>query len=709
MNSNEKFDFIKNAYEKGIQETPQGISKENITEMLNNTKQEPKPARVIPIRRIAAVAATFIVVICAVFAGSKAWDKFYTQSITSEDYAEIETHFLGLYSQYKTNAVVEFVDDALDGAVDFLYGAVSKNDVSADMAIPEAAAPESGNLAPTQAVSQSVTSNNTTNHGETNVQVENVDEADIIKNDGEYIYILTDSSEDNLYSGDVIHIIRGSDLEEAVKLSVERKENTVFHGEEMYVEGDKLILIGRTADVKIKEEKKEGKTEVHNSGMNVVATTTPAYIPDGIEVHTTYDFAERPEYHTIILTYDISDISKPQLVSEKKQSGEYKSSRMIDGILYTVSNYWVDFSSDSTEKEVVDTCVPKVNGERIPAEDIEIKIEENTRRYTVITASDIESEGLSGAAYAYLGNSEEIYCSTDTLYFVYSDYDNKTNEDTTVINAISLSKDKISRKATGSVKGYFNNQFSMDEYDGYLRVATTGYNHSTFKDESNLYVLDDKLELVGKLENMADNEEIKSVRFVGEKAYVVTFEQTDPLFVIDLSKPTEPKVSGYVKLPGYSTYLHPISADYIVGVGFGGTEESANLSALKVTLFDVSDPENPKVASNFEVCEAGTEITDCDNHKAFLYYPEKNLIGIPVKKYNYTNGYREVFSYAVLEVKDGELQLKNGYVHQQDEGTRLGGMFRGTYIDDTIYTISDISICAFELDSGDFIKMTALK
>lgn len=706
MKNDERLDFIRNVYESEKQDLPDELSKENIVGMLGSVQQGPKPEKIVVIRKIASLAAAFIVIICAVLAGSKAWDKFYTQSITTEEYAEIETHFLGLYSKYKTNAVVAFVDDAVDGAVDFLYDSIGSDKfASADTADPEEGAPESDNMTPTMAVTQSLNSTNGSMHGQTNVQVENVDEADIIKNDGEYIYILTGSGEDNLYSGDVIRIIRGSDLKEVTTLSVERKENTVFNGKEMYVQGDKLVLIGNTAEVIIEEESKSSDDKVVYNGL---METTTAYAPGSTQAHTVYCFAESPEYDTVILTYDISDISKPELISEKKQSGEYKSSRMIDEILYTVSNYWVSFDYDGSEKEVIEVCVPKVNGERIPAEDIEIKLEENTRRYTVITASDTASEDLSGGAYAYLGNSEEIYCSTDTLYFVYSDYDNKTNEDTTVINAISLSKDKISRKATGSVYGYFNNQFSMDEYNGYLRVATTGYNNSTFKDESNLYVLDDKLEIVGKLENMADNEEVKSVRFVGDTAYVVTFEQTDPLFVIDLSKPTEPKVSGFVKLPGYSTYLHPISSDYLVGVGFGGTEESADLSALKVTLFDVSDPENPKVVSNFEVCEAGTEITDSDNHKAFLYYPEKNLIGIPVKKYNYTNGYREVFSYAVLEIKDGELQLKNGYVHQQ-EGTRLGGMFRGTYIDDTLYTISDSSICAFGLDSGELIKMTEYK
>ena len=327
-------------------------------------------------------------------------------------------------------------------------------------------------------------------------------------------------------------------------------------------------------------------------------------------------------------------------------------------------DYSVYIGKTESEKEVLDICVPKVNGERISAEDIDTKIDDNSRSYTVITASDTASGNLSGASYAYLCNSEKVYCSADTLYFTYSDYSDLKQRQTTVINAIGLSKDKISKKAEGSVYGHINNQFSMDEYDGYLRIGTTGYNSATFKDESNLYVLDDELKLVGELEDIADNEEIKSVRFAGNKAYVVTFEQTDPMFVIDLSKPAKPKISGYVKLPGYSTYLHPVGADYLVGVGFGGSEKSADLSALKVTLFDVSNPEKPKVVSNFEVCEASTEITQCDNHKALLYYPEKNLIGIPVKKRIFADTFREVYSYAMLEIKDGELGLKNGFTQE---------------------------------------------
>lgn len=714
MKNKDNTDFIKSIYESQKQDLPESLSKENIIAQLENTEIKPKTARIIPFRKIASVAAVFIVVICAVFAGGRIWEDRQIKSLISEDYAEIESHFLKLYNRYKTDELVNnYVDDALEGVwnvgADLIYGESFDKNASADTAVPEAGAPES-NMAPTQAATQnSVTSN----HGQTNVQVENVDEADVIKNDGKYIYVLTGSKKDNLYSGDVVHIIRGSDLEEVSTLSVERKENTLFQGKEMYVDGDKLIIIGVTAEVKVNFEMgigEDGKNitgiVTYNDAMQS-AVWTPGYVP-GEDEYIHYGFSRAPEYETLTLVYDISDISKPELVSEKKQSGEYNTSRMINGVLYTVSDYSVYIGKTESENEVLDICVPKVNGERISAEDIDTKIDENSRSYTVITASDTASGDLSGASYAYLGNSEKVYCSADTLYFTYSDYSVLKQRQTTVINAIGLSKDKISKKAEGSVYGHINNQFSMDEYDGYLRIGTTGYNSATFKNESNLYVLDDELKLVGELEDIADNEEIKSVRFAGNKAYVVTFEQTDPLFVIDLSKPTEPKISGYVKLPGYSTYLHPVGADYLVGVGFGGSEESADLSALKVTLFDVSNPEKPKVVSNFEVCEASTEITQCDNHKALLYYPEKNLIGIPVKKRIFADTFREVYSYAMLEIKDGELGLKNGFVHQQDK-TPVNGLFRGTYIDETVYTVSDNSICAFNLESGELIKKTEYK
>ena len=717
MKNKDNTDFIKSIYEKEKQEVPEALSKENIIAQLNGVENKPKAARIIPFRRIAAVAATFIVVICAVFAGGRLWDDMYTKSLVSEDYAEIENHFLSLYNRYKTDEFVNYVDDALEGVwnvgADLIYGESFDKNASVNTAIPEAGAPESVTPtgAPSQSVTQSAVQNSTTSdnaaHGQTNIQVQNVDEADVIKNDGEYIFVMTGSNKDNLYSGDVIHIVRGSDLKEVSTLRIERKENTLFNGKEMYVDGDKLIIVGVTADVKVLDNVYTSGEIAYDSIITSDVVVSSGYVP-GAESYIHYGFAESPEYQTVIYVYDISDISKPELVSEKKQSGSYNTSRMINGILYTVSDYSVHIRRSNSEKEVIDVCVPKVNGKRIPAEDIDSKIKDTSWGYTVITASDTASEELKGASYAYLGSCEKLYCSADTLYFVYSDYDNVKQRQTTVINSIGLSKDKISKKAEGSVYGYINNQFSMDEFEGYLRVGTTGYNSATFKNESNLYVLDDELKLVGKLENLADNEEIKSVRFVGSKAYVVTFEQTDPLFVIDLSKPTEPKASGYVKLPGYSTYLHPAGADYLVGVGFGGTEENANLSALKVTLFDVSNPEKPEVVSDFEVCEASTEITQCDNHKALLYYPEKNLIGIPVKKYIFEGTYREVYSYAVLEIRDGELELKNGFVHQQ-ENTRMSGLFRGTYIDETIYTISDSTICSFNLDSGELIKTTEFK
>ena len=183
MKNKDNTDFIKSIYESQKQDLPESLSKENIIAQLENTEIKPKTARIIPFRKIASVAAVFIVVICAVFAGGRMWEDRQIKSLISEDYAEIESHFLSLYNRYKTDEIVNYVDDALEGVwnvgAELIYGESFDKNVSADTAVPEAGAPES-DMAPTQAATQnSVTSN----HGQTNVQVENVDEADVIKND----------------------------------------------------------------------------------------------------------------------------------------------------------------------------------------------------------------------------------------------------------------------------------------------------------------------------------------------------------------------------------------------------------------------------------------------------------------------------------------------------------------------------------------------
>lgn len=672
MNKSDELDFIKEAYSKNEKDLPENLSKESITAKLENVVVKKKKGNIISFRRIASLAAVFAVVICALFSGNKLWNKIELMRVSTEEYQKIENHFLTLYNQRKN-----------DRYFDIFF---NKTDNKAGENIND---------------SQSVTSPLSTGtfnggadlsgdivHSETNVQVKGVDEGDIIKNDGKYIYILT--GDDDIYYHNTVRIIRAADLKEVGKIVINEEKNTYFTGEEIYVNGDRLTLVGT------KQIVKDGSADDVIAYGNAGSAENTTFFYDW---YNSYD----SDSQTLVYNYDISNRENPKLVGQKEQSGYYNTSRMTDGIIYVVSSYGVNVTEFSSGKAVVENCIPVVNETRVSNENIETDKDEKSTEYTVITSSDVLNEKLEGKSFAYLGACNTVYCSGENLYFTQTKYEN--GADIAVINSVELSKDDIKMKATGEVKGVLNNQFSLDEYNGYLRVAITEYNYSTFKNESKLYILNDKLETVGKLENLAEDEEIKSARFVGDRAYVVTFKQTDPLFIIDLSDPANPTVKGSVKLPGYSTYLHPISSDFIIGVGYGGNETDADVGTLKVTLFDVSDATNPKAVSDFEICDAGSDVTNYDNHKAFLYYAEKNLIGIPVIKYaDIDNNYRNVYSYALLEIKDGELQLKKGLVHKQEDDSVSSGMFRGAYIGENFYTVTDFSICQFDLADCELVK-----
>lgn len=254
----------------------------------------------------------------------------------------------------------------------------------------------------------------------------------------------------------------------------------------------------------------------------------------------------------------------------------------------------------------------------------------------------------------------------------------------------------------GSVPGKVLNQFSMDEKDGYFRIATTDSNNwNSDTDTNNMYVLNEKLEVVGKIENLAKGEKIYSVRFMGNRAYMVTFVQTDPLFVIDLSEPTNPVVLGELKIPGYSKYLHPYDETHIIGFGENTTTNKYGgvvTDGMKMALFDVSNPSNPKELYSVDIGEKGTYSEILNNHKALLFSKEKNIIAFPISireeegEYNSKLTFQGAIVYG-LDLNEG-FTLKGTIAHMQieDEYTDYNytkEVERIIYIRDSLYTLSE--------------------
>ncbi len=301
----------------------------------------------------------------------------------------------------------------------------------------------------------------------------------------------------------------------------------------------------------------------------------------------------------------------------------------------------------------------------------------------------------------YLRNS--IYVSLNNIFITYTTgyITNVRGYDewipSTVVHKISVADGQIEYKGQGEVPGQVLNQFSMDEYDGYFRVATTSGDVWGSSPQNNVYVLDGGLNIVGRLEGLAPGERIYSARFMGDRVYLVTFVRVDPLFVIDLADPTSPRVLGELKIPGYSDYLHPYDETHVIGLGKESTETNESGFALyegvKLALFDVSDPANPVEVSKYTIGDRGTDSFALYDHRAFLFSREKNLLVIPIslvegEQWTWQGAY--VFD---LTLESGFV-LKGKVAHSDFASPETAWDYtnmvsRSLYIGDVLYTISE--------------------
>jgi hypothetical protein len=336
-----------------------------------------------------------------------------------------------------------------------------------------------------------------------------------------------------------------------------------------------------------------------------------------------------------------------------------------------------------------------------------------------------------------LGSASTIYVSPNNIYVTFPDWSGGSGK--TSIHRIHIDEGQIEYHATGQVPGSLLNQFSMDEQGEYFRVATTEWkwNVSSLEERqsNNVYVLDQKLDIYGRLENLAPGEQIHSARFMGARCYLVTFRKVDPLFVIDLANPGEPKVLGELKITGYSDYLHPYDETHIIGIGKEAiaAEEGdfAWYQGVKISLFDVSDVANPKEIAKYEIGDRGTDSPVLYDHKAFLFDRSKNLLVLPVSvaeidPRHYPAGipswaYGEIVwqgAYVFHLSLDRGLELKGMITHCGDMWNTKTGSWtapwsssfdwmtysqcsieRSLYIDNVLYTVSDQKIGLNDLET----------
>ena len=558
----------------------------------------------------------------------------------------------------------------------------------------------------------STSTSSTKEHSTTNIQVENVDEADITKTDGDYIYSL---------SGSDVVITNVQDPSN-IKIDSKIQSEEDYNPEDLILYNDKLVVI------------------------------STKYIKYG-------------QSNTLVSVYDVTKKDEPKLVKSCMLPEKYYTSRSIDGKLLVIAS-----GKLREEDNKVVTYYEEDNSKKeIGLENIKRLKRLISNDQTLIATINLQSTD-NVKVNSYLFNVENAYISEKNMYLLnelhsnensgfekrvknlfgikgvigffnyilnedYNEYDDYTN-----IYKFSIQEDgDIEYLAKNKVRGTTINQFSLDEYNENLRVGLET------SDGSKVVVLDNKLNKIGETECLSKGEKMYSTRFLGEKAYMVTYKNTDPLYVIDLSNPNEPKVLGKLKIPGYSTYLHPYDEHHLIGIGMQTketiyrdsqgrvTSTSARITGMKMALFDVSDVNNPKQISQTIIGDSRTTSAILTNHKALLFSKEKGILAIPVNSYpsdfevesfsddisklvsqytNYNKNYTaEGYAVYNINLTDG-FNLKGIINHERikTSGYRYGysgKLLRGLWIEDNLYTVSEKMIKVNKL--GDLSQISELE
>ena len=295
-----------------------------------------------------------------------------------------------------------------------------------------------------------------------------------------------------------------------------------------------------------------------------------------------------------------------------------------------------------------------------------------------------------------------MYIATNKA--TYGDNYEILSENTHILK-VALDNGKFIFKAEVDIDGQINNQFSMDENGDTFRIATTTGNMWNIDENTSnsIYILNDNLEEIGRLTEFAKGEKIYSVRYVGDKAYVVTFKQTDPLFVIDLSNTSNPQILGELKIPGYSTYLHPYDETHLIGFGYDTKEDGTQITTngLKMVMFDVSDLNNPKELFKINIGDSKYTYSELlSDHKALLFSKEKNIIAFPI----YSSSGKKSYTRAVIY----EIDLEKGFILKGEIGNVTDKadehIERIVFINDNYYTLSKSLVKVANMETLEIVK-----
>ncbi|MEP3482461.1 MAG: beta-propeller domain-containing protein [Fuerstiella sp.] len=560
---------------------------------------------------------------------------------------------------------------------------------------------------------------------DTNVQVAGVDEADIVETDGTFIYTL---------SGSQLIIIRAAT--DDVPAEIVSQVTLESRPQSMFLTDGRLTVISSTDS---------------HSTIYALSESTPATSTN----------------QTRLTVFDISDASQPTVIDETIVDGQFDSARAVGNSVYlVVRNNRLSYLPDlnivpiqneflatnlsfnwryETRQEYVDR-VTSITNERIPPSIYQRSTQDGpTQQFVRLgwleefnSSVSIQPEALVSVLKFDLEHLESgvedvishrtssfgqtfTYATADALYLSSQQYQFATrittfpldvlrvaDVPTTLIQKIDLTGDTLRIAATGTIPGAVESQFSLDEHNGYLRVVTTtGFGSSQNDWANHLFVLENvgtELIEVGSITDLAPTERIFSARFDGDRGWMVTFRQTDPVFSFDLSDPTNPVVTGELKIPGFSDYLQLIDDDHLLAIGRNATDEGRALE-VQVSLFNIADPENPALLHRYSFDPTRWGASEAsNNHLAFNYLPEDQILAIPFNMYN-------DFQLVMLNVDPVEGISLAGDIGENEpvDGSSEADKYqtpvrRSVQIGDRLYAISATHVQVIHLDSPDEVE-----
>ncbi|WP_240419072.1 beta-propeller domain-containing protein [Paenibacillus periandrae] len=626
----------------------------------------------------------------------------------------------------------------------------------------------------------------------TNVQVEGVDEADIIKTDGSYIYQVNRNRViiASAYPADQMKVTQTLTFED---------QN--FRAKELYIDDKHMVVIGstfyRTADHVVPMEGQTApampvsgpavpqsavssseSVAVPSIAISPVPTPVPA---DNIRI-VSLPGINLARNTTKAIVYELGDRTQVKKLREVELDGNYVSSRKVGSSLYLVSNKGLNVypllrgDVSATDKAAaLKNSAPAYKDSAagdafisIGYEDIRYFPNSVQPNYLLIGGFNLNQPEQKLNVSSYLGSGQQVYASQSNLFVTTNEYTPAVEQPSTgeeplakrrivpgetnsVIYKFAMDQGTIRYTGRGKVPGRAINQFAMDEMNGSFRIATTtGFvgRDDDMTSKNHMYVLNESMNVIGQINDIAPGEQIYSVRYAGNRAYMVTFKTVDPLFVIDLQEPQAPKILGKLKIPGYSNYLHPYDDTHLIGFGKDAVEVSSNngsngsaqttayYQGMKMAMFDVSDVANPKELFSESIGDRGTDSELLHNHKALLFSKEKNLLAFPVTIME-TKSHAASSSSPAVSVNNipsyGDFTFQGAYAYQIDvaNGFKLKGKithlssddylkagqvaFNGKrhiqrilYIGDALYTSSEQILKATDISSMNDLKSITL-